>query len=131
LRRALEGLRCGVQPQVVTEARLGELIEELWDQRPARVLPLVVRVFTEALRILRRAPHAEIILADEQYEQEAFGWQISRLAGLESVLAEYLEEAPRHLCATLATAKGAEQQDVLAAVSDLRAGPPGRGLPSG
>src|SRR5436190_3116644 len=27
LRRALEGLRSGVQPQVVTEARLGELIE--------------------------------------------------------------------------------------------------------
>ncbi len=121
LRRALEGLRCGVQPQVVTEARLGELIEELWDQRPARVLPLVVRVFTEALRILRRAPHAEIILADEQYEQEAFGWQISRLAGLESVLTEYLEEAPHHLCAALPAADATEQQDILAALADLRA----------
>src|SRR5438552_13219263 len=121
LRRALEGLRCGVQPQVVTEARLGELIEELWDQRPARVLPLVVRVFTEALRILRRAPHAEIILADEQYEQEAFGWQISRLAGLESVLTEYLEEAPHHLCAALSAADETEQQDILAALADLRA----------
>src|SRR5437868_11894775 len=74
LRRALEGLRSGVQPQVVTEARLGELIEELWDQRPEPVHPLIIRVFTEALRILRRAPHAEMILADEQYEQEAFGW---------------------------------------------------------
>jgi hypothetical protein len=121
LRRALEGLRCGVQPQVVTEARLGELIEDLWDQRPPEFLPLVVRVFAEALRILRRAPHAEIILAEEQYEQEAFGWQISRLAGLESVLTEYLQEAPQHLCTALATASAVEQQDILAALADLRA----------
>jgi hypothetical protein len=121
LRRALEGLRCGVQPQVVTEARLGELIEELWDQRPEPVHPLVSRVFTEALRILRRAPHAEIILTDEQYEQEAFAWQMSRLAALESVLTEYLAEAPRHLCAALPAALAAEQPDILAALSDLRA----------
>jgi HEAT repeats len=121
LRRALEGLRCGVQPQVVTEARLGELVEELWDQRLEPVHPLIIRVFAEALRILRRAPHAEIILADEQYEQEAFGWQMSRLAGLESVLTEYLKEAPRHLCAALPTALTAEQPDILCALSDLRA----------
>ncbi|HLJ92072.1 MAG TPA: hypothetical protein VKU02_02650 [Gemmataceae bacterium] len=121
LRRALEGLRCGVQPQVVTEARLGELIEELWDQRPAQVLPLIVRVFAEALRILHRAPHAEMILADEQYEQEAFGWQISRLASLESVLIEYLQEAPQHLCDALLRADAGEQQDILSALADLRA----------
>src|SRR3954447_8819843 len=31
LHKALEGLRCGVQGQVVTEGRLGEVIEALWD----------------------------------------------------------------------------------------------------
>src|SRR5436190_15618040 len=31
LHRALEGLRCGVPPQVVAEARLGEMLENLWD----------------------------------------------------------------------------------------------------
>ena len=121
LRRALEGLRCGVQPQVVTEARLGELVEELWDHRPEPLHPLVARVFAEALRILRRAPHTELVFADEQYEQEAFGWQMSRLAGLESVLTDYLEEAPRHLCAALPSASGAEQADILCALVDLRA----------
>src|SRR5438876_3201387 len=30
LHRALEGLRSGVQPQIVNEARLGEMIEDLW-----------------------------------------------------------------------------------------------------
>src|SRR6516165_4185569 len=34
LHRALEGLRSGLPPAVVTEARLGELIEGLWDSRP-------------------------------------------------------------------------------------------------
>src|SRR5947209_4862721 len=44
LHRSLEGLRSGVQPQVVAEARLGEIIENLWDNRPERIHPLVVRV---------------------------------------------------------------------------------------
>src|SRR5439155_13023843 len=72
MHRAIEGLRLGVQPQVVIEGRLGELIEDLWDHRPDRVQPLIVRIFAEALRILRRAPHAEVVLAEERYEQEAF-----------------------------------------------------------
>ncbi|HKM56919.1 MAG TPA: hypothetical protein VJY33_26170, partial [Isosphaeraceae bacterium] len=45
LHRVLEGLRHGVQPQVIVEARLGEAIEQLWDHRPEKVDPLVVRVF--------------------------------------------------------------------------------------
>src|SRR5947209_8755830 len=56
LHRALEGLRSGVPPQVMVEARLGEVIETLWDNRPEGVRPLIVRVLHEALRQLRRAP---------------------------------------------------------------------------
>src|SRR5262245_49758390 len=57
LLRALEGLRYGVQPDVVCEARLGELVEALWDNRPEGVDPLAVRIYRETLRFLRRAPH--------------------------------------------------------------------------
>jgi hypothetical protein len=121
LHSALEGLRCGVQPQVVVEARLGELIEGLWDNRPERPHPLIVRVVSEALRLLQRAPHAEVLLADEAYEQEAFGWQLSRLTALESALRDYLEESPRGLCAALATATPEEQRDLLGALIELRA----------
>jgi hypothetical protein len=121
LHRALEGLRCGVQPHLVAEARLGELIEVLWDNRPESVDPLVVRVFIEALRMQRRAPHAEVLLSDEKYEQEAFGWQLSHLAALESVLTEYLEEAPQQLCSALAKALPPRQRDLLYALADLRA----------
>src|SRR5919199_1378236 len=39
--RALEGLRFGVQPGVVAEARVGEMVESLWDHRPERVDPLI------------------------------------------------------------------------------------------
>src|SRR5579884_2613392 len=39
LHRALEGLRRGVPPQLVGEARLGEIIEGLWDNRPDVVHP--------------------------------------------------------------------------------------------
>ena len=37
LHRALEGLRFGVPPNVVAEARVGELIETLWDNRTEQV----------------------------------------------------------------------------------------------
>src|SRR5437016_4978178 len=33
LRRALEGFRYGLPPQVVSEARFGEMLESLWDNR--------------------------------------------------------------------------------------------------
>ena len=109
LRRTLEGLRCGLQPQVVIEARLGELIEDLWDHRPKITSPLIVQVFAEALRLVRRAQHAELILSDERYEQEAYGWQIRRLEVLDEVLREYLTDAPAHLGGQLATATAEEQ----------------------
>ena len=93
LHRALEGLRHGVPPQVVSEGRLGELVEGLWDHKPAEADPVVARVFHEALRLLRRAPHGEKALAGEATEAEAFRWQMSRLAALESALADYLDDA--------------------------------------
>jgi hypothetical protein len=121
LHSALEGLRHGVPPQVVAEARLGEVIEDLWDNRPDRPDPLAVRVFQEALRLLRRAPHAERALASEASEVEAFGWQMSRLAALEAVLEEYVRDMPGPLAAALPRAEPALQRDILQALIDLRA----------
>jgi hypothetical protein len=129
LHRAVEGLRCGVQPQVVSEARLGELIETLWDHRSPRPDPVAVRVFAEALRLLQRAPHAEVALSDELAEQEAFSWQLSRLAALEDVLTEFLHDVPNDLCASLASAAPSEQRDILLALIDLRADAAGALLP--
>lgn len=121
LHRVLEGLRCGVQPYIVAEARLGEAVEHLWDHRPEVVNPLVVRIFAESVRLLRRAPHAEAALSEEGGEQEAFTMQVSRLAALEPVLVDYLDEAPQALCALLPKLAAPEQRDVLNALADLRA----------
>jgi hypothetical protein len=121
LHRALEGMRLGVPPQVVPEARLGEVVEALWDHRPARANPLVVRVLYEAVRLLRRAPQARKALAEEGVEQEAFDWQMSRLAALQGALADYLRDVPAELCRALPSAPGPEQRDILHALSDLRA----------
>jgi hypothetical protein len=121
LHRALEGLRCGVPPQVVAEGRLGELVESLWDQRPTAADPLLARVFHEALRVLRRAPHAEPLLSGESSEQEAFNWQMARLEALESVVEEYLREMATPLANALVEASPARQRDLLLALSDLHA----------
>lgn len=121
LHQALEGLRFGVQPHVVVEGRLGEVIERLWDERGDEVDPLVVRVFVEALRQLRRAPHTAALLEQETSEREAFEWQMSHVAALEPVLSDYVDEAPSYLCAGLARSEGPRQRDYLQALSDLRA----------
>jgi hypothetical protein len=121
LHRALEGLRCGVPPQVVAEARLGELVENLWDNRPETADPLLVRVFHEALRVLHRAPHAEPLLAGESSDQEAFDWQMSRLAALEPVLEDYQREIAVPLARAVATASPPRQRDLLLALCDLHA----------
>src|SRR6266851_4759249 len=121
LHRALEGLRCGVPPQVVAEARLGELIETLWDNRPDTPDPLLVRVFHEALRVWRRAPHAEPLLSAEAAEQEAFNWQMARIEALQPVLDEYLREVTVPMARAVPGASSMRQSDLLAALSDLHA----------
>jgi hypothetical protein len=121
LQRALEGLRFGVGPILVAEARLGELIEGLWDNRRDPPDPLVVRVFHEALRFLRRVPHAEAELGSEGIDREAFEWQVSRLVALEPALAEHMRGVAARLVPRLAGAPEAEQRDILRALADLRA----------
>jgi hypothetical protein len=121
LHRAMEGLRAGIQPSMVAEARLGELIEGLWDTRPDRVDPLAVRVYLEALRLLRRASNAEASMAHEASELEAFHWQMSRLTALEPAMSDYLSEAPAALCRQIPRTGLAEHREILLALADLRA----------
>lgn len=123
LHKALEGLRSGVQGQVVAEARLGEILEALWDGRPDGADPLVVRVFSEARRLQRRAGHIAASLLGEHAEAEALEWQMSRLASLEPSLIDYLDEAPRRLRAAMTSPAITpdQERDVLLALLDLRA----------
>lgn len=118
LHRALEGAH--YEPHFVLEARLGEMIETLWDYNENRVDPLVMRVYFEALRILRRAQWSELSLQEELPDLEAFRWQISRLSALETPLRDHLLEGTDLLLARLPNATPKEQQDVLRVLTDLR-----------
>ncbi len=120
LHRMVEGLRFGVPPQLILEARLGEMIEAVWDHRPAGAAPLHVRLVHEALRTLRRAPHMKAVLGDEAAEREALDWQFSRIAALESAFREYLKDASGQLLVSVRSAEGLELVDVLQALNDLR-----------
>jgi hypothetical protein len=121
LQRAIEGLRFGVQPAMIVESRLGEIVENLWDNRPEGIHPLIVRVAVETLRLLRRAPQASEGMGEEPGDREGLEWQMSRLSMLEPVLQDYCEEAPTYLQAALPNARGAEMRDLLLALNDLRA----------
>jgi hypothetical protein len=121
LLRAMEGIRYGVPASVVAEGRIGELVEALWDSLGGDTDPLAVRVFHEALRLLRRAEGLARALAGEPAEMEAFEWQASRLAALEPALAEHLEEAPAQLVKALPRMTPDDQREALLALCDLRA----------
>jgi hypothetical protein len=130
LHRALEGLRFGVPAGVVAEGRVGELVEVLWDNRQGgEVDPLVVRVYLESMRVLRRAEATRATLTGEPAEQEGFDWQVSRLAALESAVGDYLSESGPALAARLGGVPVGQQRDVLLALADLRAEAAGAVLP--
>lgn len=120
LHRTLEGLRWGLPPHVVTESRLGEMLETLIDTCDDPGEPIVVRIFHETLRFLRRAGHAERLLQGDPPELEAFQWQLSRMGMLEHQMQELLQRAPAHLRRQLPKADIESQRDMLKALIDLR-----------
>lgn len=121
LHRALEGLRCGISAQIVAEARLGEMLESVWDQHQTVLHPMLVRLFSEVLRHQRRAHQYSKDLAEEHFEQEAYEMQVSHLAALEDDLIGYLADAKRKLprCTEITTPEAI--RDWLDALQELRA----------
>lgn len=120
LHKLFEGLRSGVPLQIVTEARLGEMIERLWDDRPDRAEPLFVQLMVEVLRHIRRGEALAQQLADEPFEREAFHLQHSRMVALEGVIEEWLQLAGQQLIRQLRHCRGPEAAALLAAIDDLR-----------
>jgi hypothetical protein len=120
LHRAIEGLRFGVSPLLILEARLGEIVEAMWDQRPTNATPLHARIIQESLRLLRRAPHLKAVLNEETSDSETLDWQLSRIASLETGFRDFLKEAPATLLAQVPHVRGAELADLLLALNDLR-----------
>jgi hypothetical protein len=120
LHQALVGLRCGVQPQVVVMARLGEAVETVWERRHDDTDPMLVRIFAEALRLQRRAEHAERSFSDDA-ERDTFRTEMALLRELAEPMAEYLDDARVALLGSLAAAPRERQADWLRALTDLRA----------
>ncbi len=121
LAKALAGLRAGVQPHFVAAARLGEAVEVVWDHRLEPIDPAAVCVFVEALKLMRRADHAERLFGERNEEREAFRQQIARLEELGDVLSDYLEEATPALLDGMFTASDDEQTHIIQALVDLKA----------
>lgn len=121
LHRALEGLRCGISAQIVAEARLGEMLETVWDLHGQTMHPLLIRLFSEALRHQRRARQFAQDLSEEHFEQEAYEMQVSRIAGLEDHLQDYLNKAKKAIPAQLDRLPHHELADWLDAILELRA----------
>jgi hypothetical protein len=119
LHQALIGLRSGVQPQVVVMGRLGEAVETVWECRHDDTDPLMVRVFVEATRLLRRADHAGRSFTDES-ERDAHQAQIQVIRELAEPMDDYLNEMRIAMLGLLDAAPRERQADFLRALTDLR-----------
>ncbi|HEY8503725.1 MAG TPA: hypothetical protein VIL46_04030 [Gemmataceae bacterium] len=122
LRHALEGIRIAAVPLgLIAEAGLGERLADLAARAGTGADPRLVPVFLEALRLLRRAEHAERFVLADPLRLERLHAQYARLAAEESGLRAYLRRAAAELPRRLGGAAGGEQRDVLAAIDALRA----------
>jgi hypothetical protein len=116
LHRVFEGLCHGIDQDIVSEARLGEALELVWDHRQDKSDPLVARVFVEVIRFLTRCRGIE-----RPDDEESERWQISRMRALESDLLDFLKEAPPLLIPRLSHTAIKDHPDLLSALDDLRA----------
>ncbi|MBL8824329.1 MAG: hypothetical protein JNJ77_17210 [Planctomycetia bacterium] len=121
LHRALEGLRCGISAHVLAEARMGEMIETVWDKHQQEMHPLLVRLFCEVQRLLRRFHQYAEELEGDVFEKEAYEWQMSRLALLEDQLIDYASRAREQLPGMLHEFAENERADWIYAIHELRA----------
>lgn len=128
LRRALAGLRRGVSVKFVAEARVGELVETLWDSLDGEPDAAAVRVFVEAIRIPARCTGGSAEAPAE--EEESLRWQLSRLQSLEPALRRYLGAVAGMLGARLQAAPETEQVEILAALDELKADVAGWVIPA-
>jgi len=121
LYQTLRGLRFGIQPQMIGDARLGEAVAQLWRCRPSRTDPLVVRVLIEAMRQLQRGDHAGRAVAGNSRVADGLRQQMGELLSLEDAFTDYLAEAPGHLLEDLATTDDNYRLDLLLALEDMQA----------
>ncbi|MCS7166495.1 MAG: HEAT repeat domain-containing protein [Gemmatales bacterium] len=120
LLRAVEGFRFGVPPQLLAEARIGEMLAAVSEQPPNEPDPVLLRLGRECQRLLRRQTTLERALAEEPAEVEALRGQLRILESIEPQFREYLTEQGPNLLHRLRSFHGQELRDALWAVHDLR-----------
>jgi hypothetical protein len=135
LRRAIEGIRRGVEPSRLAEARVGDLVEILWDSRPARDDPRVALLLIEVIRVVRRLPAYEDqpkgndswnseeggLLDPTEGDLEGWTWQASRLVALEPGIRRFLSKMPLPLARCLGGGSAVEEAELLTALTELKA----------
>jgi hypothetical protein len=117
---ALAALRNGVQPHAVVVGRLGDAIETVWRHGREPINPLAVQVFREALRLNRRADHAERFFENDS-DRLAFREQIGRVEERFDAFCDYLEDSVSVLLDALSNDSETDSTDLLQALIDLRA----------
>jgi hypothetical protein len=120
LYRTLHGLRHGVSPVAVVEARLGAAVATLWRHRPERLDPVVIRTLMEALRLVQRAQHFALVFRGQAALLAAFREQVGDIARRSAAIADYLSDAKGRLLDDVSSATDAQRVDYLLALDDLR-----------
>ncbi|MSR30752.1 MAG: HEAT repeat domain-containing protein [Gemmataceae bacterium] len=133
---ALQGIRAGNSPSLVSEARLGDLLEALWDSRKAEKAPAAVNrpddinphmalVFHHALRVLKRFKGLKADFPGAGETADECQWQLTRMESLEIHIEEYLENARKGLQYALTRSPLLQHPDYLQAMCELKCPPNG------
>lgn len=121
---AMDGLQSGISLEVFAESKIGSLYELIWENRIQYNCAVLVVLFQNGIRFLRRYHGMNEILERELQSPDDFRWQIMRLDSLEQSLKFYLLNARASLFQLLENSSWSEHVEVFRALYSLKCAPP-------
>lgn len=120
LRLALDGFRFGVHSRLLSDCRLGDLLEYLLDQPGIPEDPDFLVATASAARLARRSPLLRRQLEGDSHEVEALDWQISKIEAVEQNLELDSPKSRKRLAQLALSSDSNHREKALRAIAELR-----------
>lgn len=123
---AIDGLYSGITMDIISESRLGDLVECIWENKPPGICPVHVCVFQNLLKLVKRCRGLSAVMEHEIGDPDEFGWQLEKIASFEAAFTGYLKRARKILPGKIDEIPWSDHPDYLKAFYELKCPPSSR-----
>ncbi len=120
LRFALDGFRFGVHSRLLSDCRLGDLLEQLLEHPGMAEDPDFLVSTASAVRLARRSPLLRRQIEGDEHEIEALTWQIGKIEAVEQTLDFDSPKVRKNLTRMALSGDDFWREKALRAISELR-----------